>query len=255
MANGTCSIDQCERVARSSTGMCAAHHRRLKLYGDPLGGRRTPVFGGEPCTITGCDRVRKSNGLCAMHYSRVRRHGNPQEHLDLWKRGRNFCTVDACGSVAYGQGLCRVHWRRMRRTGGLTITKGQQDTCSIDGCDGEFTAKGYCAVHYHTFKKWGDPLHPVKRRPGNGHLNDNGYRMLSVSGRPTAEHRVIMARHLGRKLEPHETVHHRNGQRDDNRIENLELWSSSQPYGQRVADKVAWAVELLRLYAPTMLVD
>ena len=39
-----------------------------------------------------------------------------------------------------------------------------------------------------------------------------------------------------------------NGIRDDNRPENLELWSKGQPAGQRVADKVAWAVDLLERY-------
>lgn len=63
----------------------------------------------------------------------------------------------------------------------------------------------------------------------------------------------MLARHLGRPLEDHETVHHRNGDRADNRLENLELWSTSQPSGQRVSDKIAFALSILERYAPELL--
>lgn len=64
------------------------------------------------------------------------------------------------------------------------------------------------------------------------------------------QHRLVMERHIGRPLWPDENVHHKNGHRSDNRTSNLEIWSTAQPAGQRVEDKVAWAIEMIERYDP-----
>lgn len=74
------------------------------------------------------------------------------------------------------------------------------------------------------------------------------YRRIRHEDVDRAEHRVVMEQMIGRPLFPEETVHHKNGVRNDNRPENLELWASRHPPGQRVEDLVAFAYEILDLY-------
>jgi hypothetical protein len=76
------------------------------------------------------------------------------------------------------------------------------------------------------------------RDPKHVHAHPNGY---------VAEHRKVMSDHLGRALRPDEKVHHRNGRRADNRLDNLELMVC-HPKGQRVVDVVPWALEIVERY-------
>jgi hypothetical protein len=89
-------------------------------------------------------------------------------------------------------------------------------------------------------------------------VDDQGYvHILVPEGTPgrhsngyVLEHRLVMSEMMGRPLLPEENVHHKNGVRFDNSPDNLELWVTTQPSGQRPDDLCQWAIEILRRYRP-----
>lgn len=206
-----CTIVDCEKP-HEAKGFCPMHYRRFKLYGDPLG-RAVRAY-ELPCAVEGCKQQRRAMAWCSAHYQRFKSWGDPEHEPYSTLRVERACAIDGCQRPHQANGLCDMHYQRVRRTG---------SAFNLGNTTGVKMAGGYRCVYV--------PDHP--------NASADGYLL---------EHRLVMSTILNRPLLPNENVHHINGDRQDNRPENLELWSTHQPSGQRVADKVAWAREILALY-------
>jgi len=167
--------------------------------------------------------------------------------------------MDECDLPVLAKGLCVKHYKRLRRYGDPLIFKRIQKypigaRCAVEGCDRKVKGRGFCRLHLDRQREYGDPgpagnINSKREKrslsPGRT-VTPSGYISIWQPDRKkyAMEHRLIMEAELGRPLEAFESVHHINGVKDDNRMENLEIWTGlgAQPKGQRVADLVAFVV-------------
>lgn len=177
------------------------------------------------------------------------------------KRNPPICTFEGCSYKPHARGLCNAHYRQYLKGQELIPVQGresQAEYCSYHGCPNPPRRKtGLCAMHGRRQRLNRSMDAPrYQTNPASRTINPRtGYVYIPSERRDKdgkrikiLEHRAVMEKHLGRPLIDHETVHHINGDRADNRIENLELWIKSQPPGQRVVDKLEWARAFIAQY-------
>lgn len=208
------------------------------------------------CSFGDCDRPRLSRDLCSAHHQQQKR-GKPLGPIRAYAPGSQ-CSFHECDRAHAYRGYCEGHAKQLsdgRELKPLARRYKKGEVCAFKGCNNLKRANDLCGGHNQQ-RGQGKPLIPLlppSAPSGSGHVSKYGYRIVRWNGRSLPEHRMIMEIHLGRRLVPGENVHHINGDRLDNRLENLQLWNTSQPAGQRVEDKVAWAKEILAQYDPDAL--
>ena len=149
-----------------------------------------------------------------------------------------LCTIAGCTNPHYGRGYCSCHWQRWRRHGDPCAGARFRTwavlgmTCILRDCDRPRKARGFCSMHYHRVSRHGEPglaerLHCPN---GEGSIFNNGYRYIAKRG----EHRIVWEQHYG-PIPTGKVIHHENGDKLDNRIENLMLMSRAdhQSYHRR----------------------
>lgn len=101
-------------------------------------------------------------------------------------------------------------------------------------------------MHYDRWRRTGEVGPPEAKITRRNNRTPEGYVRRWIDGRSQLEHRWVIEQALGRHLWAYENVHHKNGRKDDNRLDNLEVWITAQPKGQRPEDLAAWVVEHYR---------
>lgn len=229
-----CSFKDCENPVRVR-GLCKGHDTQMRR------GQRLHSLRKHNCYERNCNNIHYKYGLCKEHIEiRI---------SDGYSLEENICSFPNCQRQEESLGLCMTHATQRRRGKPITSIKLRiKNMCSVAECNRRYYGYGYCKPHLDQVNKGENPGY-IKTPNRKGYwLDHHGYIHIFVDGKDVRQHRYVMEQFLGRKLLSNENVHHINGDRSDNRIENLELWSSSQPPGQRVIDKIKWAQEILEIY-------
>ena len=221
-----CKVESCDRDV-IGRGFCTKHyqqfahgHRGLDEIGQidlkerNLGPtklaheeRRVRGLRSGTCRLCGAPMFHGGTGYCSKHYARFRRGQLDAEGNELrpLKRVASYegmeCLVSGCSNRPDTYGLCDRH--RQQAQSGIIDWKGN---------------------------KLREPRHGGPTRGKDIWTANRGYRKCRVEGHPHAdqygfvlEHRLVMEEVLDRYLDPNEVVHHRDGDRQNNSPDNLEV--------------------------------
>ncbi len=168
--------------------------------------------------------------------------------LSSQDQSQHECLIKDCPRPAVAKGYCGSHYARLRQGRDLEsppLPLYEPRICSVEDCERPCYCRDLCQRHHRKWLTYGDPCGGKQyRQRGTGSYYSGGYIRIGQRG----QHQLVMEEMLGRALYPGETVHHKNGIKDDNDPGNLELRAKNHGQGQAIPDLLDWAHTIIERY-------
>lgn len=179
-----------------------------------------PEKKGRLCSVEGCGRKHAANGFCLMHYKRNKKHGTVSY---MWGGKAVGRPCIFCERIAVARDMCYRHYQMWRKHGDPEYS----DKKKKDGVkNGEHIRNGYKMVTdiaNFPIAQIAGPEVEKKDRYHSSSIQGKGYRRKG-SGTRKLEHRIIAGAKFG------EIVHHIDGNKMNNSIENLHVFNDSSSH-------------------------
>ena len=194
--------------------------------------------------LTKGTKTRFCSRLCAQRWT-AKRRALPPVTLDCRQCGKPFTVIGSqvkryeardYSTRSFCSQDCAYAWKRIAPPTFICAHCGQETTRKKTASGSYYYVARFCSRAC---------ANAAQVKPDGWLHRRTGYRMVHDGGVSREEHRVVMEKVLRRRLLSYETVHHRNGQRADNRPENLEVWIGKHAPGGRLDEVLAWCAQML----------
>jgi hypothetical protein len=151
-----------------------------------------------------------------------------------------ICSLVGCNDALKSRGYCSRHLDQFYTYGRIISIERIYDPtkkCSVEGCNRNHRSNGFCSGHHNQYRRHGTIVRVNLDQWGKGEIVKGRYMFLKKPEHINADARgyvkksnIVWETHTGHVVTPPELIHHKNGDKKDDRFENLELFASNNEH-------------------------